>query len=51
MQWLRQHGVIATYDDYVALPLAVLEDCRMLMEHEAMLAERERAAARAGGRR
>lgn len=44
MRWLREHGVIASYDDYVGLPVMVLEDARMVMsaacQHEAAEAER-----------
>lgn len=48
MQWLHEHGVIGNRDDYLALPIGVLEDCRLLME-----AEIERAAwgARRGNHR
>ena len=44
MRWLREHGVIASYDDYVGLPVMVLEDARQVMsaqwQHEAAEAER-----------
>lgn len=33
MAWLHQRGVISSYDDYVGLPITVLEDCRLLMEY------------------
>lgn len=42
MKWLREHGVISTYDDYAELPAMVLEDARLVMEAEAIAAERER---------
>lgn len=34
MKWLREHGAIATYDDYTSLPAAVLDDARLLMVAE-----------------
>lgn len=48
MRWLREHGVIASYDDYVGLPVIVLEDARMVMAAESQhaAAEAERTAAR-----
>lgn len=42
MAWLHQHGLISNYDDYVGLPVTVLEDARMAMEAEAIAAEAER---------
>ena len=45
MQWLREHGAIATYDDYVSLPVCVLEDARLLMEAEGQRMAKERAKA------
>lgn len=41
MGWLHEHGLIGNYDDYVGLPVCVLEDARLLMEAEAAKAERE----------
>ncbi len=40
MRWLREHGLISSYDDYVDLPVTVLDDARMLMEAQAMAAAR-----------
>lgn len=34
MTWLAGRGVIRSYDDYLALPAAVLLDARLLAEHE-----------------
>ena len=42
MNWLHDHGLIGNYEDYLALPIAVLEDARLLMEGEHAQAERER---------
>lgn len=39
MGWLRDHGLVSCYEDYLALPYAVLEDARLLMEHEANVAK------------
>lgn len=41
MHWLREHGIISCYDDYVGLPYAVLEDARLLMEADVLRAEME----------
>jgi hypothetical protein len=49
MAWLRDHGVIGNYDDYVALPVAVLDDARMLMAAEAEEQQRQQARAKLGG--
>jgi hypothetical protein len=49
MGWLHEHGLIGSYDDYVGLPFAVLEDARLLMEQDALQAERERRKAGKGG--
>lgn len=35
MGWLHEHGFVSCYDDYLALPLTVLDDCRMVMHAEA----------------
>lgn len=32
MEWLREHGLISSYDDYVGLPACVLDDARLVME-------------------
>ncbi|MCC6959231.1 MAG: hypothetical protein IT301_05240 [Dehalococcoidia bacterium] len=45
MRWLRENGVISSYDDYVGLPLRVLQDARLLMAAEAQHLSRERARA------
>lgn len=45
MRWLHEHGLVSTYDDYAGLPVCVLEDARMLMEHEAQRAAKEMNAA------
>ena len=42
LNWLHDHGLIGNYEDYLALPIAVLEDARLLMEGEHVQAERER---------
>ncbi|MGE0227755.1 MAG: hypothetical protein AB7I38_10950 [Dehalococcoidia bacterium] len=46
MRWLREHGVIGNYDDYVGLPVLVIEDARQVMaaewQHEAAEAVRNR---------
>jgi hypothetical protein len=49
MRWLREHGLISSYDDYLALPAAVLGDAQLLMEAEAVDAKRRREAASARG--
>ena len=41
MRWLKEHGVINSYDDYMALPLTVIDDARMLMEAEQRERERQ----------
>lgn len=35
MAWCRKHGVSQTYWEYLDLPYAVIEDCRMVMRAEA----------------
>ena len=54
MRWLREHGLIATYDDYLSLPIAVLDDARLVMgaewEREAAEAEKQNRETRRGGR-
>lgn len=30
MGWLGSHGVVSNYADYLALPIGVLDDCRMI---------------------
>ena len=35
MRWLKEHGLIGSYDDYVGLPLPVLADARLGMAAEA----------------
>lgn len=49
MQWLREHGVIASLADYLALPQGVLDDCLLIMEAERQA--RRMAAQDAAGRR
>ena len=34
--WLARNGLVSSYADYLNLPLAVLEDCRMVMAAEIM---------------
>ena len=46
MAWLREHGLIGSYDDYVSLPVAVLQDARMWEEADAA-DDHKRAAAEA----
>ena len=38
---MRDCGLIASYDDYLGLPVPVLEDARLLMEAEAVDAARK----------
>jgi hypothetical protein len=51
MEWLRRHGVIGCYDDYVGLPFVVLEDSRLLMQEEWAQERKQRAEADRGHRR
>jgi len=53
MRWLHDAGVISNYDDYVGLPLRVLQDARLVMAAEAGHQNRQaaRAAQQKGGRR
>lgn len=51
MGWLREHGLISKYEDYLDLPMSVLEDARLLMEGEAVAVKRERARAEQAARR
>lgn len=39
--YLKNRGLIASYDDYCDLPLSVLEDARILRLHEATIAAQE----------
>lgn len=39
--YLKNRGLIASYDDYCELPLSVLEDARILRLHEASIAAQE----------
>ena len=39
MAWLKDHGVTGTIDEYHALPFAVLQDCRLVMEAERLQRE------------
>lgn len=41
MRWLRNNGVTASYEDYRALPVGLLEDCRLLMEADVKRAQWE----------
>jgi hypothetical protein len=43
MRWLHEHGVIANYQDYLALPFRVLQECRLVMEAHAAAEAAERA--------
>jgi hypothetical protein len=45
---LKEHGLIANYDDYAGLPVRVLDDARLLMQMEDHSARR-RAWANRGG--
>lgn len=47
MRWLRDHGVTATYDDYLDLDERVLEDCRLLMWAEGQAQRRAEHYSRA----
>lgn len=53
LAWLGSHGVVSSYDDYLRLPLGVLEDCRMLAgaQHDAqrLAASRVPLTRRPGG--
>jgi len=53
MRWLHDAGVISNYDDYVGLPLRVLQDARLVMAAEAVQQNRQAArdAQQKGGRR
>lgn len=54
MYWLREHGLVSSYDDYLALPAAVLDDARLYMgiegEHLRAQHEKARAASERAGR-
>jgi hypothetical protein len=41
MRWLKERGLVSSYDDYVGLPLTVLEDARLLMTAEEAQAKKE----------
>lgn len=41
MHWLKEHGVTSNYEDYLALPFGVLEDCRLLMDADVKRAQWE----------
>jgi hypothetical protein len=48
MTWLHEHGFIASYADYLALPYGVLEDTRLVMMAEAQDRARKEQKARHG---
>ena len=50
MTWLRDHGAIANYAYYRALPLGVILDARLLMKADLDLARAQEARAQ-GSRR
>lgn len=37
MHWCKEHGVSQNIDEYESLPLAVIEDCRLMMRAEALV--------------
>lgn len=37
MTWLKDHGVAQSWWEYEALPVAVIDDCRLRMKAEAMV--------------
>lgn len=39
MRWLKEHGLTSSHEDYLRLPLGVLEDARLLMEYDFNQAE------------
>lgn len=39
MRWCKEYGVAVDYWQYRQLPLAVLEDCRLVMRAQAQLAD------------
>lgn len=41
MRWLHEHGILAAYGGLAEVPVAVLEDARLLMEAEAIEAKRQ----------
>jgi predicted NBD/HSP70 family sugar kinase len=43
MAWLKDHGITSSYEDYLRLPLGVLQDCNALAWAEST-AQRRRAA-------
>lgn len=51
--WLGSHGFVSNYADYLALPYAVLEDCRVLAwaesEAQRLEASRRPLTRRTGG--
>lgn len=47
--WLKERGLVSCFEDYLRLPVAVLEDARMLLEGEALM--HERAKKSEGGKR
>lgn len=47
--WLKERGLVSSYEDYLRLPIAVLDDVRMLAEGEAQEAQRRRS--NEGGKR
>lgn len=52
MRWLHEHGAISNLADYLALPVPVLEDARLLMDAEASAKKSAEARNRPkGGRR
>lgn len=43
MRWFKEHGLISSYEDYLALPMGVIADAHLMMEYEIQIAEKERA--------
>lgn len=47
IRWLKERGLVSSYEDYLALPIGVVEDARIVMQAEQMKAKQdERLAAR-----
>ena len=43
IRWLKERGLVASYDDYWNLPAQVLEDARLLAEVEALVSQHQAA--------
>lgn len=50
MHWLKEHGVIASYDDYLGLPIPVLEHAQLMMAAEVAHRKSENARAEQANR-